>query len=108
MNDYINSDKEDFEKDEDPTIGDLINSFKPIGLSDHVYAVNDDVFLLDNISDELKNKKISEVSNEDEDELIDCLEIMSGIASDNERELTEDDMEEIEEDKMYRGEDIDD
>ena len=53
---YINKGKEDYEIDEDPIIEDLVNSFEHIGLLDHVYAFNDDVHCLRNISDELKKE----------------------------------------------------
>ena len=105
---YINKGKEDYEIDEDPIIEDLVNSFEHIGLLDHVYAFNDDVHCLRNISDELKKKKISEVTEKDEEEIDELLEITSGISYYNDREITDDILEEIKEDKMYRGENIDD
>lgn len=107
MNNYINKDKEEDEIVADPTIGELTGAYQDIGLQDHVYAFNDDTHLLDDISDELKNKKLSEITDEDEDEVNNILEICEGIAKYNERELTDDDLEEIREDKMSRGEDPD-
>jgi len=107
VNNYINKDKEEYEIVTDPTIGELTATYQDIGLQDHVYAFNDDTHLLDDISDELKNKKLSEITDEDEDEVHNIIEICEGIAKDNERELTDDDLEEIREDKMYRGENPD-
>lgn len=106
MNNYLNKDKED-EILEEPTVGEMAEAFKHIGLQDHVYAFNDDANFIDEISDELKKKKISEVTEDDVDEINNLLEIAEGIAKYNDRELTEDDLEEIREDKMYRGEDPD-
>lgn len=107
MNNYLNKDKDEDEILEEPTIGELADAYKHMGLQDHVYAFNDDANLIDDISDELKKKKISEVNADDEDEVNDLLEIAGGIVKYNERELTEDDLEAIREDKMYRGEDPD-
>ena len=76
MANYINKGKEDYEIDEDPIIEDLVNSFEHIGLLDHVYAFNDDVHCLRNISDELKKKKISEVTEEDDEEIDELLELI--------------------------------
>ena len=108
MANYINKGKEDYEIDEDPIIEDLVNSFEHIGLLDHVYAFNDDVHCLRNISKKKKKKKISEVTEEDDEEIDELLEITSGISYYNDREITDDILEEIKEDKMYRGENIDD
>ncbi|MFY4796821.1 hypothetical protein ACOTVS_09880 [Aliarcobacter butzleri] len=108
VNNYINKDKEDeLEIIAEPTIGEIINAYQNIGFQDHVYAFNDSAHSLDNISDELKNKKLSEVTEDDEDEVNNIIEICESIAQDNERELTDDDLEEIRDDKMYRGENPD-
>ena len=45
---------------------------------------------------------------EDDEEIDELLEITSGISYYNDREITDDILEEIKEDKMYRGENIDD
>lgn len=88
MNNYLNKDKDEDEILEEPTIGELADAYKHMGLQDHVYAFNDDANLIDDISDELKKEKISEVNADDEDEVNDLLEIAGGIVKYNERELT--------------------
>lgn len=108
MNDYLNKDKDEDEIINNPTIGELADAFKNIGLQDHVYAFNDDANFIADISDDLRKKKISDVTEEDEDEVTNLLETAAGIAKYNDRVLTEGDLEEIREDKMYRGEDPDD
>ena len=99
--------KDDDTIDDEPTVGELVDGFKGIGHNDHVYAFCDEVFLLDDIDDDLRNKKISEVKDEDSDAIDDFLEIASNMRKYNDREITDDILEEIREDKLSRGEDDD-
>ena len=99
--------KDDDTIDDEPTVRELVDGFKGIGHNDHVYAFCDEVFLLDDIDDDLRNKKISEVKDEDSDAIDDFLEIASNMRKYNDREITDDILEEIREDKLSRGEDDD-
>lgn len=105
VNEYLKKDDEDNEQE--PTFGELVEEFKGIGHNDHVYAFCDDVHLLDDFEKELLDKKISEI-NDDNDDIDNFLEIASSMSYYNDRDLTDDILEEIEEDKQSRGEDIDD
>lgn len=91
------------------TVGELVDDLIDLGNTDEVYVRHDDhLGLKDELSPEFLNSPLSDVDDKFEDQVEAVLEQANIIIPLSERELSEDDLEEIEEDKKYRGVDDDD
>ena len=91
------------------TVEELVDALIDLGNTDKVFVQHDDhLGLKDGLSSEFLNSSLDDAENEEfESQLEEVLDQANIIIPLSERTLTEDDVEEIEEDKMYRGEDID-
>lgn len=98
-------DKENEFPDNYETYGDVVNELLEMGSTDKVFAFHDDhLGLKDSLSDEFLNSEISDDNNQKyESEIVDVLEQAEIIIPLFEKELSEDDIEEIIEDKRSRG-----
>ncbi len=85
------------------TNGKIIDHFINIGHKEEVYAFNDDVHQLDSVSDEIRNSNPQDDLDLSSNEVLNIIDVIEGIARYNERELSEEDLEEIEEDQKRRG-----
>jgi len=106
LNDIVDS----FNEDEDfptkyNTVGDIVNELISKGSNDEVHAFYDDYLGLENdIDSELLETKIDNIqSNEHEEQIDRIIEEANTIKDYQNRELTEDMQEEIEEDKKRIG-----
>ena len=87
------------------TVGEFVDALVELGNTDKVFARHDDhLGLKDDLSSELLASPLSDVEEEKyEDQLENILDQANTIIQLSDRELSEDDEEEIEEDRMYRG-----
>ncbi len=92
------------------TYGEVVDALIDLGNTEKVYARHDDhLGLKDRLSDTFLDSPINDTnSQQHESEIEDVLEQARIIIPLSERELSDDDIEEIEEDRAYRGEDSDD
>jgi len=91
------------------TVGELVDALVDLGNTDKVFVRHDDhLGLKDDLSSEFLNSPLDDAENEKfESQLEEVLDQANIIIPLSERDLSEDDVEEIEEDKMYRGEERD-
>jgi len=103
---------EEFEDNiEEATINEIIEGIREIGSDDRVVAFHDDHFsLVHNLPSELMESTISEAANDDnfEDEIDEIIDQANKVKYYLEKELTEDDIEDIKDDMRERGVDPDD
>lgn len=92
------------------TVGDVVNAVVDLGNTDKVYTYHDEhLGLKENLSPEFLKTPLEELVEENHREDIqEVLGQASIIIPLSERDLSEEDEEEIIEDKKYRGEDTDD
>lgn len=89
------------------TVGDVVDALIDLGNTDKVYAFHDDHNSLQ-ISDELMNASLEKLDESKfESEIEEILEEANIIIPLSERNLTEDDIDDIKEDMMIRGLDPD-
>lgn len=91
------------------TIQEVVDDLIELGYTDKVYAFYDDhVFLKDDLPDEFLNSSLDTLDTDKfEEEIDNVLEQANRIIPLANRTLSEDDIEEIKEDKRSNGEDID-
>lgn len=91
------------------TVGELVDALVDAGNTDKVFVRHDDhLGLKDDLSPDFLNLPLSDVNEEFDDQVEAVLDQANFIVPLLERELSEDNLEEIEEDKKYRGIDGDD
>lgn len=92
------------------TAGEIVDSLVDLGNTDKVFVRHDDHLGLKNgLSEEFLNTPLDEIDEEKfEDEIKEVLDQANTIIPLSERELSEDDEEEIDEDRQSRGLDDDD
>jgi len=92
------------------TIEELVDALVDLGNTDQVYVRHDDhMGLKRELSDEFLQSSLSDIDKpEFESDIESVLEQANIIIPLSTRELSEDDIEEIREDKILRGEDLDD
>ncbi|MBN3196627.1 hypothetical protein [Pectobacterium versatile] len=92
------------------TVGELVDALVDLGNTDKIFVRHDDhLGLKDKLSDDFLNSSLSVIDNTKFESAIEAvLDQANTIIPLFKRELSEDDLEEIKEDKMYRGENIDD
>lgn len=91
------------------TVEEFVDALVDLGNTDKVFVRHDDhLGLKDSLSSEFLNSSLEDAEDERfESQLEEVLDQVNIILPLSQRTLTEDDLEDIEEDKMYRGEDID-
>jgi len=103
---------EEFEDNiEEATINEIVEGIREIGSDERVVAFYDDHFsLVYNLPSELMESTISEAANDDnfEDEIDEIIDQANKVKYYLEKELTEDDIEDIKDDMIERGLDPDD
>lgn len=92
------------------TVGQLVNALVELGNTDKVYAFHDDhLGLQSDLPSEFLATPLAELDEDEfESEIVEVLDQANRIIQLSSRELSEEDEEEIREDKQSRGEDIDD
>jgi len=87
------------------TVGEFVDELVEIGNTDEVFVHHDDhLGLKDDLSNELLASPLSDIPEDKyEDQIENILDQANIIIPLSGRELSEDDNEEIEEDRMYRG-----
>ncbi|WP_462177220.1 hypothetical protein [Pseudoalteromonas gelatinilytica] len=91
------------------TVGEVVDALVDLGNTDKVFVRHDNhLGLKDELSSDFLNSSLDDSENENfESQLEEVLDQANIIIPLSERTLNEDNIEEIEEDKMYRGEDLD-
>ena len=92
------------------TVEDLVDALVDLGNTDKVFARHDDhLGLKGDLPADFLNTPLSEADKPKFESAIEAvIEQADIIIPLSERQLSEDDLEEIREDKLYRGEDVDD
>jgi len=86
-------------------IADIVEKLQDIGSEDKVHAFYDEYISLDsNLGSKFMDKKITEINTEDDEDNIDkLLEVASNVIPLFQKESTEEDLENIEENKRMLG-----
>lgn len=92
------------------TVEELVDALVDLGNTDKVFARHDDhLGLKSELPDEFLQSQLSETERPGFEAAIEAvIEQADIIIPLSERQLSEDDLEEIREDRLYRGEDVDD
>jgi hypothetical protein len=92
------------------TVEELVDALIALGNTDKVFVRHDDhLGLKSELPDDFLSSPLSDIENPEFESAIEAvIDQANIIISLSERVLDEDDIEEIREDKLYRGEDIDD
>lgn len=88
-------------------VGEVFDDLIDLGNTDKVYAFHDDHNGL-HISDSLRNTALEDINESNESEIEEIIEQANIIIPLSEKTLTEDDVDDIKEDMITRGEDPDD
>lgn len=92
------------------TVEELIDALVELGNTDKVFARHDDhLGLKGELPDDFLSSSLSDIEKPEFESAIEAVIDQADIIIPlSERQLSEEDLEEIQEDKLYRGEDIDD
>uniref|UniRef100_UPI004047DA3C hypothetical protein n=1 Tax=Rheinheimera sp. TaxID=1869214 RepID=UPI004047DA3C len=92
------------------TVGEVVDALVDLGNTDQVFVRHDDhLGLKDELPDDFINSPLDEINKPEFESAIEAvLDQANIIIPLSNRELSEDDLEEIREDKLYRGDDPDD